>query len=149
MRKPTIARDEAATICRSRLLEAQSGQPLSDLDAFQKGLVDAGVIRRPMSRVTLWKILTGRYYTALECPFSGESIDFSEIARLGWVARRNGNVERRASSKSRLEQLELEMRALRRRVEELGTRSVSFEAPRPPQAPQVAKAFVPPEGWNA
>lgn len=144
MRNKSIARREAAAICRERLLEAQSGQPLSDLSAFQRSLVDSGVLQRPISGVTLWKILAGRYYPELEDPFTGEPINFSKLAQLTGAARRAADPS--VSKAERIEQLEREVRALRRRIEdlELGAKSVELLPPvsTPPPAPR-AVAVVP------
>lgn len=74
MRTKSISYFDAGLICTQRIDQAKEGVVLPLTDFADKLLRD-GYIAKPVRRVTLWRILTGRYYPGLK--FEGVPIDFS------------------------------------------------------------------------
>lgn len=74
MRTKSISYFDAGLICSMRIDQSREGVVLP-LPEFADKLLRDGYITKPVRRVTLWRILTGRYYPGLK--FEGVPIDFS------------------------------------------------------------------------
>ena len=74
MRTKSITYFDAGLICTMRIDQSREGVVLP-LPEFADKLLRDGYITKPVRRVTLWRILTGRYYPGLK--FEGVPIDFS------------------------------------------------------------------------
>lgn len=74
MRTKSIPYFDAGLICTMRIDQSREGVVLP-LPEFADKLLRDGYITKPVRRVTLWRILTGRYYPGLK--FEGVPIDFS------------------------------------------------------------------------
>ena len=136
MRTKSINYFDAGLICTMRIDQSREGVVLP-LPEFADKLLRDGYITKPVRRVTLWRILTGRYYPGLK--FEGIPIDFSlmpdnvrgvsheDQLRHGLHDVKGGFLELRHETRETVSELREHLARLKAHVDEQDARLTALE----------------------